>query len=542
MSRAFVALLLVALVTASKYPTKTRDFCPAHVTHTTFLGDGNSFSEVESCNEPFDWTVPHPPRANKNSIHSRGENGDPFAALPEWMGNIPATSSKPLQWKGRCFQQASAYLKVDNDGFTIVVDLANPKTFTCQEIVLFTTPARFVFHDFIMRGHHEIRVKGWEDADEKEDVTEVGSPVFVLMENILPSLMDVYNLYKTFHTISNATAAELVKFHKSYFDYAFKPRTLGLLDIPDSAVHSGDVFALHVMTPHETFDWLLTGSHSGHVAVAVVYQGKTYVMETTDATFLGGPPFGFHLTPFQQWKAIYASQGYEIAWLPIRRELSALIDKNMDRVMKWYYDHVMPFIVPSFGSTAIDTPNDNFPPPLNGETFLTLSTIYSQYDLAYMRTLMLDAINMRFVQYFNTSPCDNLHCAWERAFQFNVTLPEVVALPEVDGWRYEKGPSIVCAGLVSWVMRMGGVFEFDFNAGEQDPKDVIQWGIYETDWTDRPKVCYGSTQLPNEVPYCQIAGKWALELPEYNSVKPYPHMNDHCGASPPTYHRFPETC
>eukprot|EP00708_Paratrimastix_pyriformis_P000902 EC836180.1.p4 GENE.EC836180.1~~EC836180.1.p4 ORF type:complete len:111 (+),score=25.21 EC836180.1:1-333(+) len=62
---------------------------------------------------------------------------------------------------------------------------------------------------------------------------------------------------------------------------------------------------------------------------------------------------------------------------------------------------------------------------------------------------MLDAINMRFVQYFNTSPCDNLHCAWERAFQFNVTLPEVVALPEVDGWRYEKGPSIVCAGLVS---------------------------------------------------------------------------------------------
>lgn len=44
-----------------------------------------------------------------------------------------------------------------------------------------------------------------------------------------------------------------------------------------------------------------------------------------------------------------------------------------------------------------------------------------------------------------------------------------------------------------------------------------QLAFYEREWLDRPAACWGSTGLPTEVPYCQLAGKWAMELPEYNT-------------------------
>jgi len=112
--------------------------------------------------------------------------------------------------------------------------------------------------------------------------------------------MDAYQIYKVFVKINNGTADELVKFHKEFFNYDFKPRKLGLLDVPDSAIQNGDVFALHIMSPHETYDWMLTGSHSGHVAIAFRIDGAPYVFETTDAHFIEpGPPYGFHMTPFK---------------------------------------------------------------------------------------------------------------------------------------------------------------------------------------------------------------------------------------------------
>lgn len=476
-----------------------------------------------------------------NNMKLEPKNGDPFAVLPEYIGAFSLGKATP--WKGKCFQKCSGTIvKLDNTGFTIGVDLAEPKSLFCSEIAMFTTPERFTFHYFLTKGHHEIRINGWNNPDEKASVLAAGAATFIFLEDIIPSLMDAYTIYKTFVRISNATETELVKFTKDVIGYEFKARKLGLLNVPESAVKSGDAFALHITTPHETEDWLLTGSHSGHVAVAMRVNGKAYVLETTDAKFLPGPIYGFHMTPFEEWKAIYARQGYEIAWLPIRKELAAIMDKNVDRVMKWFKDHTMEFITPSFGFTALDTARDNFPPPLTPETFFTLATIMDHYQHDFIHYQILQGINMRFVKYYHVPECPDMRCALERAVQLNVTIGEVMALPEIDGWLYAKGPSIVCAGLVAHVWREGGVLTMDFNAGEQDPKDIYQMGLFDPEWLDRPQACWGSTGLSKEVPYCQLAGHWAIELPEYNSVKPYPHINDHCGAQPPLYHRFPDNC
>lgn len=38
-------------------------------------------------------------------------------------------------------------------------------------------------------------------------------------------------------------------------------------------------------------------------------------------------------------------------------------------------------------------------------------------------------------------------------------------------------------------------------------------------------------------PYCQIKGKYRMELPGYNTMDPYSHMNEKCPSLPPKYYR-----
>lgn len=542
-------LLSVLLALAS---ARSIDFCPAHRTTSVTLEDGSTESVIEPCPDHDSlpkWGQPLPSRntvafeansKDQNTVAFEA-NHDPLDVLPKFVGQIRV--GQKLQWKGRCFRQNTATVQVDDNGFTLSIDVADPSSLLCAEFTLFPTSTRFLFHMFITRGHNEIRANGWQSQEEKEAVMKNGLPIFIFPEQILRTLMDSYEIYKLFVAVGNKTADELVKFHKTYFGYDFKPRKMGILDVPESAIHNGDVFALHVMTSHETIDWMLTGSHSGHVAVAFRIDGQAYVFETTDATFIEpGPMYGFHMTPFKKWVQIYAGQGYEIDWLPLRRDISARLDVN--KAYKWFLDNRMDFTTPSFGFTALDTPNDNFPPPLTADTFFMLLQVGDQFKHEFVHYMILEGLNKRFEKYYAMSnECPDMACAFELAVRLNTTLADVMALPEVDGWLYKGKPSIVCANVVMSMLRESGVFGNMFlTTGEFDPKDVYQLGIYESEWLDRPQACWGSTGLPKEVPYCQLAGRWAMELPEYNSVKPYPHMNEHCGAQPPTYHRFPDGC
>jgi len=510
------------------------------MTRTVENADESYISVIESC-DGIQRVIPPATASNDRS--------GPFDMLPQFKGYVKNTPAPPLSWQGKCFRQSTAYLKVSSDGYTIVFDLADPVSMTCTEMVLLPTAKLFNFHTFFRKGHHEVVVKGFADPSERSELLSSGLGLFVFPEKILPMLMDGYALYKTFVAVNNKTVTELVKFHKDYFGHVFPKRTQGLLDIPDSAIQTGDVFGLHAMNADYTFDWMSTGGHIGHVAIAMVIGGAPYVFETTDADFLGppGPPYGFHMTPFQKWKALYNAHDYEISWFRLRKDLAARITQaDLERAYEWYKTHEMPFDVPSILFVALDTANDNYPPPTTPESLFMLLIIAEKISSLkdYIDYRFLRGLNQRFVKYYNMEPCGDLTCAHQRAISLNMTLSEVAALPEIDGWRYyDTGkPSIVCATVVSALLRELGVIRADIQVGEQTPKDVSQFGIYDTVWADRPAVCWGSTAGPKEVPWCQIAGRWGMDLPEYSSVVPYDHMNEKCGSMPPSYHRFPDGC
>jgi len=61
--------------------------------------------------------------------------------------------------------------------------------------------------------------------------------------------------------------------------------------------------------------------------------------------------------------------------------------------------------------------------------------------------------------------------------------------------------------------------------------DAYSLNIFNANYT-RPAVCVEAD--PNSQ-FCQLVGKYRMQLPDYNSVEPYPHMREKCPSIPPKY-------
>mmetsp|Transcript_1036 Transcript_1036/g.1021 ORF Transcript_1036/g.1021 Transcript_1036/m.1021 type:complete len:127 (+) Transcript_1036:425-805(+) len=124
-------------------------------------------------------------------------------------------------------------------------------------------------------------------------------------------------------------------------------------------------------------------------------------------------------------------------------------------------------------------------------------------------------------------------------YENDMTLPEVMAIPEQDEWEYENmGKSRVCSSLVVSLYKAAGIFgRLNIQATEFTPKDVYQLNIFEND-QERPEKCVVADP---HIPYCQLMGKYRIYLPGLNSVDPYDHMNEKCPSVPTEYFR-PKGC
>ena len=71
-------------------------------------------------------------------------------------------------------------------------------------------------------------------------------------------------------------------------------------------------------------------------------------------------------------------------------------------------------------------------------------------------------------------------------------------------------------------------------------RDAYNLKIFEDDPNKMPSWCEVSKEDPSAT-FCQILGKWRLDLPGFNTQDPYPHMNEKCPSMPPDYNR-PSDC
>lgn len=126
----------------------------------------------------------------------------------------------------------------------------------------------------------------------------------------------------------------------------------------------------------------------------------------------------------------------------------------------------------------------------------------------------------------------------------NMSVQDVMAMPEQDGWIYtglepRDGEAYVCSAFTAAVWKAGGMFgDFTVNATEWTPRDMYMADFFDKNFK-RPQQCIDADPT---LPYCQLIGKYRIDIQkEWSLVKPYSHMNEQCPSVTPLYVR-PDGC
>lgn len=94
-------------------------------------------------------------------------------------------------------------------------------------------------------------------------------------------------------------------------------------------------------------------------------------------------------------------------------------------------------------------------------------------------------------------------CIANLAAEQGMSVQDVIAIPEQDGWLYEglpvDGMAFVCSAYSASVYKAAGMFDdFEVNATEFTPRDVYLLDFFDKNY-ERPQVCVDAD--PN-LPYC----------------------------------------
>jgi hypothetical protein len=123
------------------------------------------------------------------------------------------------------------------------------------------------------------------------------------------------------------------------------------------------------------------------------------------------------------------------------------------------------------------------------------------------------------------------------ATELNMGIEDVMAMPEQDGWEYtglkpRDGRNWVCSAYVTAFYKAAGVFgDLNIQSTEFATMDVYIMKLFD-ETTPLPDACVAADP---DLPYCQIMGKYRIELPQYNTIVPYDHMFEACPINYPTY-------
>ncbi|PKA48679.1 hypothetical protein AXF42_Ash018496 [Apostasia shenzhenica] len=126
----------------------------------------------------------------------------------------------------------------------------------------------------------------------------------------------------------------------------------------------------------------------------------------------------------------------------------------------------------------------------------------------------------------------------KRGFSFD----KLLTIPEQDDWIYSDGKSTSCVAFILEMYKQAGLFDpiaSYIHVTEFTIKDAYTLNFFENNSSRLPEWCNKEDTV--KLPFCQIKGKYRMELPGYNTMTPYPHMNEKCPSLPPEYYR-PSYC
>jgi len=294
------------------------------------------------------------------------------------------------------------------------------------------------------------------------------------------------------------------------------------------------------------------GSHTGHTAITMWINNELFVLEsTTNSAYW--PTNGIQRTPFAKWIDQAEKASYNVLHLPLNPAIAKKFDA--DAAMKFFATvEGLPYGFHNILNGWIDTPEDNFPPPLSSKLAMLLMPfgewlLFKEFKLDQTFDFMRQGLNKRLQSLFTDNVHGNSNAVFDDlslvdtymvAAKKGLSWTDLVTMPEMDNWVYvdgnQTGPSMVCDVLVSRLWKEGGLFgslKDSIQTGEFTNWDAYSLNFFDANYV-RPKQCVDADP---DSQFCQLLGEYRMSLPDYNTVTPYAHMREKCPSKPPLYQK-----
>ncbi|KAK3027956.1 hypothetical protein RJ639_039423 [Escallonia herrerae] len=463
--------------------------------------------------------------------------------LPTFVGAASSLNNS-LAWKGACFYENTAWMEFHNKsgsefgGGTLHIKVNHAHSWTCMDLYVFATPYRVTWDYYFLSREHTLEFKEWEGKAEFEYVKNKGVAIFLMQAGMLGTLEALWDVFPLF-TNTGWGENSNIGFLEKHMDATFEQRPQPwVTNVSMDDIHSGDFIAISKIRGRwggfETLEKWVSGAYAGHTAVCLRdSEGKLWVGESGHENDKGQDIIA--VLPWDEWWNLELTKddaNPHIALLPLRPDLRA----KFNETAAWEYARSMdgmPYGYHNLIFSWIDTIDGNYPPPLDAHLVASVMTVWNQMQPAYAANMWNEALNKRLGTQGLSLP-DILVEVEKRGSSFD----ELLTIPEQDDWVYSDGKSTSCVAFVLEMYKEAGLFgsiASSIQVTEFTIRDAYSLKFFENNQSRLPTWCNSGDTV--KLPFCQIRGKYRMELPGYNTMDPYPHMNERCPSLPPKYYR-----
>ncbi|ERN19622.1 hypothetical protein AMTRI_Chr02g257250 [Amborella trichopoda] len=511
------------------------------------------FLSLLFCSTGFAWKVPFRPNdvlpllPRQVSWPILNRLKSPIDLLPSFVGAV-SSSNATVEWKGACFYENTAWMEFKNEngsqwgGGTLHIKTSKAHSWTCMDLYVFATPYRVTWDYYFLAREHTLDIKEWEDEAELEYVKHNGISIFLMESGMLGTLMALWDVLPLFSNTGwgeSSNIAFLKKHMGATFEQRPQPWVSNNISIND--IHSGDFLAISKIRGRwggfETLEKWVTGTFAGHTSVCLKdSDGQLWVGESGHENEKGEDIIA--IVPWEEWWEFEQTKddsNPHIALLPLHPDVRAKFNESA----AWEYARSMlgkPYGYHNMIFSWIDTIEDNYPPPLDAHLVASVMTMWNKIQPAYAANMWNEALNKRL----GTEGLDLPEILVETERQ-GLSFDKLLTIPEQDDWLYTDGKSTSCVAFVLEMYKQAGLFDQiadSIQVTEFTIKDAYILKFFENDTSRLPQWCNKGDDV--KLPFCQILGKYRMELPGYNTLQPYAQMNERCPSLPPEYERSRE--
>ncbi|KAG0601359.1 hypothetical protein M758_11G104400 [Ceratodon purpureus] len=421
----------------------------------------------------------------------------------------------------------------------VCLQTSKPHSWTCMDIYVFATPYRVTWDFYFTARKHTLKINEWTEG-ELNYVKNNGFSVFLMPAGMLGTLLALWDVIPLFSSTGWGENTNIA-FIKSHMGVEFvKRQQPRVTNVTAGDLQSGDFLAMSKIRGRwgafETLEKWVTGAQAGHTAVCLRDEdGKLWVGESGHENDAGEEIVA--VIPWEEWWELQVADvaNCHVAVLPLHPDLRA----KFNVTAAWEYArrmNGMPYGYHNMIFSWIDTPTDNYPPPLDSNLVASVITMWTRLQPDYAANMWNEALNKRL----NTTGLD-LPGIMVESEKRGIAFEKLLAIPEKDDWEYSDGFSTTCVAFILQMYKEAGLFgplAKSVQVTEFTIRDAYMLKFFEDDVSRLPNWCNATNAA---TPFCQILGEYEMEFPGYNTLEPYAHMNERCPSLPPNYHR-PKNC